>query len=90
MYTERLRQDGQHTAFITAYLIEVNRSSKKTKQVRPEDLNPMEVGNKGSKGKGIPLNSEEGFLALYQIAKLCQRRSSRSESTGSRIRTNGF
>lgn len=73
MYVERMRQDWQHTAFATAYLLEVNRG-KKGRPIKPEDLNPMEAGGKTKKSGGIPLNSPEGFQALYAISQQCQPR----------------
>lgn len=66
MWSERMRQDWQHTSTIAAYLIEVNRTSK-GKKVTPDDLNPMEAGGK-KRSAGIPLNSPEGFAALKSVA----------------------
>lgn len=65
MWAERMRQDWQHTSFLAAYLIEVNKA-KKGKQITPDQLNPMETGRRGP---GIPLGSQEGFHALQSIAK---------------------
>lgn len=58
MWAERMRKDWQHTSFIAAYLIEVNRG-KKGRPVEPDSLNPMESPH-GSSGKGVPLHSPEG------------------------------
>lgn len=66
MWSERMRQEWQHTSTIAAYLIEVNRTSK-GKRVSPDELNPMEAGQKRS-GGGIKLNSPEGFAALRSVA----------------------
>ena len=64
MWTERMRQDWQHTSAILSMLFNVN-STSKSKQKSPDDMNPME---RGSKSGGIPLNSEEGFQALASVA----------------------
>ena len=68
-----MRQDWQHTSTIIAYLVESNKTKSGGKRATPDDYNPMENGNTQSL-RGIPLNSQEGFAALQQVAKLKPRR----------------
>ncbi len=71
MWSERMRQDWQHTSCLAAYLIEVNRG-KKGKPTDPDHLNPMESTSQQT--TGIPLNSELGFQTLKAVAEQWQNR----------------
>jgi hypothetical protein len=72
MWAERMRQDWQHTSSIVAYIVEANKAKKTGKRATPDDFNPME--SNGQVQRGIPLNSQEGFAALQQMANMKPRR----------------
>lgn len=72
MWAERMRRQWQHTSYLAATLIEINRG-KSGKKTRPDDLNPMESGNRVSM-TSVSLDSPEGFAALAQVASWQPRR----------------